>query len=529
MSVEQGLDPQKIKDIASQLDVQGERVEAVHDSGNALVAALEESWAGPDLDDFHRGWQDSTSQLNAMATALRAAGKELQQQAEQQMRASDDLGSGPPGGRPGADVQVPKTFPWDELTDFGRGLLVADEDMIDTVRDAADWTGDRVRDGADRVNEGMDWLDDRVDDARDWAGDRADDLGDLVQRWTSQLRVAADLLGRFAKDVIGATGEAIAQVLFTGVSGTVAGGLLDFATRQGWVDDGRGVAGEEVELSTEKSVKDQQGDRHRQIRQPTSLDEIMRSTSDAYGNDGNVRITEITRPDGSSAYIVNTPGTQPWTPGTSNNPLDLLGNLGSVSGDSTAASEAVWDAMDKADIPPDAPVLMAGHSQGGMINQGLLADPEFVERFNVTHSLTYGSPVDSIPDTSGVRQLHLHHKDDAVPQTDMGNAPKPSRLGDDATVVELDNPPGVYEKSVGERLGIGQPLMPPGDSSGGGDWEGAQKDVIDAHSHKLYADSVKSSSDPALREFENDLDDFVVPRGERSDVSGVDIKIKREK
>ncbi|CAM4223572.1 hypothetical protein JAAN108728_16310 [Janibacter anophelis] len=148
-----------------------------------------------------------------------------------------------------------------------------------------------------------------------------------------------------------------------------------------------------------------------------------------------------------------------------------------------------------------------------------MSDPTFTERFNVTHSVTYGSPVDAIPDTSDARQLHLQHRGDVVPRVDLGNAPRVSRLDDDATVVTLDNPQTAwaYDPTWNDQPGIQLPSGP------------FPKDVLEAHSHKNYANSVAASDDPRITAFENDLDNFIVPAGDESKVTAVDVEIRRRK
>lgn len=514
MSVEQGLDPQQITAVADQLAAQGDRLEQVQHSGTAMMGVLAHSWAGPDVEFFAVSWDQARSHIESMSTSLREASKALHRQAQEQIRASGESATGGVGGSTstgGRSSDPRDARPWDGVTDFGKGLLLPSTGVIDTAKKIADHTADGIREGADRVNdgidegidrvndgiqegvdrvnEGMDWLEDRADQARDWGQDKAERLAD-------------------------ASLEAAEQLLFSGAAVFVGRGLLSYGEKfWGW-NDGHGEAGDVTELSDTDPV-----DGHPPLRQPASLDEIMRSTSDAYKNESHVRITEIAHPDGTTAYIVNVPGTQPWSPGWSDNPLDSLGNLGSINGDSTASTEAVRAAMDKAGIPPGAPVMMASHSQGGMISQSLLADPTFTHRFNVTHSVTYGSPVDAIPDTSGARQLHLQHQGDVVPRVDMGNAPRPSRLDDNTSVVTLDNPPTAwaYDPTTNDYPGIKLPTGPIGE------------DITEAHSHKNYADSVAESDDPRIADFENDLGDFIVPAGDESKVTAVDVEIRRKR
>jgi pimeloyl-ACP methyl ester carboxylesterase len=64
------------------------------------------------------------------------------------------------------------------------------------------------------------------------------------------------------------------------------------------------------------------------------------------------------------------------------------------------------------------PVLLAGHSLGGMVAAGLAADRAFRSRFTVTHVVTAGSPVAGYPVPPGVQVLSLEHTDDVVPALD---------------------------------------------------------------------------------------------------------------
>lgn len=508
MSVREGMDTARVQEIAGRVDTESERLSQIQQDGTVMMSVLAQSWAGPDLGHFHDSWMSSAPQLEAMAATLRAVAKELQVQAQQQLDGSDGSLTGGGGGATrtgGGDI------PWGDVRDFGQGLLIPDQGMRDKALDFAhrtargvdkgvDLARDEVEERVDQVREGMDWLGDRAEDVADWTQDRALELAGIAA----------------------STADAL---LFTGVSALVGRALYEHVKFRGWWDDGHGEAGEIVELADGAIAEDSNGGEHVPVKPPTSLEKVMLSTTDAYDNDGHVRITTVTKADGSTAYIVNTPGTEEWVPG-SDNPLDTTGNLRTINGDSSAGTEAVWDAMEKAGIPPGAPVLMAGHSQGGMINQALMSDPRFMERFSVTHAVSYGSPVDSMPDTSGVRQLHLQHEGDVVPRVDLGNAPKPTRLGDDATVVTLDNPPGVYEVPWSKQAGLGQPLVRP-DQMPQVPFT-MTEDIKGAHSHENYADSVSKSKDPQIDSFESDLDDFLVSKGDGSTVKGVDVEVRRK-
>ncbi|CAM3968187.1 hypothetical protein [Janibacter anophelis] len=496
MAVQQGLDPERVAAVADRLATEGERLTQIHSTGTAMMGTLVESWAGPDLTHFHDTWHHSAPQIHAMAASLRAAARELHEQARAQLDASGQSGRGAAAGTTAGVAPAPAarpggSSPWDGLTDYSRNLLVPDDKMIDTAKKIADHTRDGIEEGVDRVNEGVDWLGDRAEDAGDWGQDKAERLT-----------------------------ASVTDLLLTGTAGRVGGGLGILLETTPFFRDGHGEAVAVVDLDTTNQVRDSHGNWHPAVSEPTSLEEIMRGTSSAYANDSNVRITTITHADGSKAYIVQTPGTQTFTPGTGSNPLDSMGNFATVHGGSSASTEAVWDAMEKAGIPPGAPILMAGHSQGGMINQTLMSDPRFMERFNVTHAMTYGSPVESIPDTSGARQLHLQHEGDIVPRVDLGNTPEQSLLRDSSDVVTLDNPPGVWETEPVKNHGLGQPFVWPG--------KDPYTEITGAHSHDAYADSVAASKQPKITSFENDLDEFIVQPHDGSKVTGVDVEIRRK-
>lgn len=135
---------------------------------------------------------------------------------------------------------------------------------------------------------------------------------------------------------------------------------------------------------------------------------------------GGLRLERITRADGTTAWIVEIPGTQDWTPlptpgGT---PMDLTTNLRAVAGEPTATADAVVQAMRLAGVGAEEPVLLAGHSQGGLTAAALAADPSVRGEFAITHVVTAGSPVDGIEVPDAVQVLSLEHTGDLVPALD---------------------------------------------------------------------------------------------------------------
>lgn len=206
---------------------------------------------------------------------------------------------------------------------------------------------------------------------------------------------------------------------------------------------------------------------------------------------GGIRLERVTQAGGAVAWIVEVPGTQDWTPlpGTTRTPMDLTTNLRAVAGEPTATGTAVVEAMRQAGVRPDEPVLLAGHSQGGLTAASLAADPAVVAEFHITHVLTAGSPTDGLPAAPGVRTVSLEHTGDLVPVLD----------GTDAE--------GSPERTVVRR-----------DVS---DDAEVLKDPLAAHGWSQYqrtAALADASEDPALRAFRESGSAFFDAPGARVDV-----------
>jgi pimeloyl-ACP methyl ester carboxylesterase len=78
----------------------------------------------------------------------------------------------------------------------------------------------------------------------------------------------------------------------------------------------------------------------------------------------------------------------------------------------------VVQAMRALGVRKGEPVLLVGHSQGGLIAAALAADPAVRREFTVSHVLTSGAPVASIPVPAEVQVLSIEHSDDLVPRLD---------------------------------------------------------------------------------------------------------------
>jgi pimeloyl-ACP methyl ester carboxylesterase len=139
---------------------------------------------------------------------------------------------------------------------------------------------------------------------------------------------------------------------------------------------------------------------------------------------GRVRVLETSRPGGGSAWVVVVPGTQEWSPRAGANPFDLTTDVRALTGEATVAAAAVAAALGLARsrsgrAAADDPVLLVGHSQGGILAAALASDPAFTRGHRVTHLVTTGAPVGLFPVPSRVRVLSVEHADDPVPRLDL--------------------------------------------------------------------------------------------------------------
>ena len=139
---------------------------------------------------------------------------------------------------------------------------------------------------------------------------------------------------------------------------------------------------------------------------------------------GRVRILETSRPGGGSAWVVVVPGTQEWSPRAGPNPFDLTTDLRLLTGEATVAAAGVAAALGLARsrsgrAGADDPVLLVGHSQGGILAAALASDAGFTRDHRVTHVVTSGAPVGLFPVPSRVRVLSVEHADDPVPRLDL--------------------------------------------------------------------------------------------------------------
>lgn len=396
----QGMDTEQVTGQSEALARAAQRLEGLLGDLDGSVRSV--AWVGPDADAFREQWGSTRREGESLVMpGLEDRSRELQQHVEEQDRASEDGDGG-----------------W--FGDMMDWLGDTAGDVVDAIGDGMDWLGDRISDGADwvgdRIGEGLDWLGDRVQDGKDLVSTAIDAVRDF--EWPR----VTELLVDGATGLIRGTGDAIEAL--TGIDLKLA-------------DDGTGYADAPVPVTGEESG----------LVPPSDLSQIIANTNTTYGDKetGEVSMSVVGNPP--TGVIVNIPGTEKWGPGAGDNPMDLTGNAEQAgSGGWSAGSQATADAIAQLyadnDIPPGTPLMLNGHSQGGMIASSLAANEDFASQYNLTNVMTYGSPVDNYSVPSSVNQLNLQHGGDAVPRIDLGGlALGPGGGGSDgATNITLDSP-----------------------------------------------------------------------------------------
>lgn len=162
---------------------------------------------------------------------------------------------------------------------------------------------------------------------------------------------------------------------------------------------------------------------------PVSLEAIMADLHRVeHAGGGEVRIARWTDADGVVRRVVLVPGTQDWFV-ASGNPLDIQANLQAITGGLPDAAQTVVAALRADGAGPDDPVMLAGHSQGGIIATALAASPAIAASFHVRAVVTAGSPTGRIELPANVSALHLEGTRDLVPGLDgKANPETPTRV-----------------------------------------------------------------------------------------------------
>lgn len=141
MTVQQGMDTARARQIADGLRVQGNALSALGPQGSAMMQVLDQVWNGPDTEHFAREWNSARPQIDQAGTSLTDMANELARQAEEQDLASEGSGFGP-----GLPPPVPPLPPLPPLPPPPPGFF---EKIGELLSDAWGW----VKDGWDWIRE----------------------------------------------------------------------------------------------------------------------------------------------------------------------------------------------------------------------------------------------------------------------------------------------------------------------------------------------------------------------------------------
>jgi hypothetical protein len=399
-----GMDIESGRRLSEEFARASERLNALSGSLTPLITGA--PWKGADGKQFTAEWVNHRRQLIGTANALTAASNAVKRNVEEQLAAS----SSRPDGGPAA--QAPSLF--DRLMDS----------MADTAGDLWDTAGEFTDGIEDSFGNGWNFVQDiaplpirNLMDAHGSVLNQTGNVVDMGWRW---------LTSGEPPSITELTANGLLLTASLATLGLTASSLG--RNNPHLLDDGRPVAGDPLPVGV-GNPDETDSNLRGQTPVPATISAILATTDAAYGDQGmpgtpdtGVRITTVEKPGEPPAYIVSIPGTTRWEPDGAANPADLTGNLELAGGNLSTAAEAVRLAMEQANIPEGAPVMLSGHSQGGMIAAALASDSGFTDRFNVTNVVTFGSPVDSTPVPPGIDVLALQHDGDPVPKLDLGDA-----------------------------------------------------------------------------------------------------------
>lgn len=171
---------------------------------------------------------------------------------------------------------------------------------------------------------------------------------------------------------------------------------------------------------------------------PRTAAEVLRDVGALYpasgGTPGTVGIERIERPGGGRSWVVAIPGMQGAGMGFGPNPMDMGTNLRLMARTADDGTELVVRALEQAGVRPGEPLLLAGHSQGGMVAMALAGSAAFTASYTVAAVLTAGSPTATQALGAATPVLHLEHRQDLVPALDG----RPSPAGPNRTSAVRD-------------------------------------------------------------------------------------------
>jgi pimeloyl-ACP methyl ester carboxylesterase len=154
-----------------------------------------------------------------------------------------------------------------------------------------------------------------------------------------------------------------------------------------------------------------------------SIEEMLRRVGDLEGAPAaSLAVQRVSGSDGVTRAVVYLPGMRHG--GFSPDPQDLPGAAAAMVALATAYTRCVTEALDAADLPRGAEVVLVGHSEGGLVAMDLAGDPSFNGgRVQVAQVIAAGSPISSKVAQPGTRVFELDNANDIVTHLDAVESP----------------------------------------------------------------------------------------------------------
>lgn len=152
-------------------------------------------------------------------------------------------------------------------------------------------------------------------------------------------------------------------------------------------------------------------------------DVAVREADDEAGGAVDVRILD--GPHGRRV-VVDIAGTTSWQldPGAApGQASDIATNLRSLANEPSVLTRGVRQALRQAGVSSTDPIMLVGHSQGGMVAAVLATELSRDREFTVTQLVTAGSPIGLAGVPASVSVLSLENRGDVVPQLDGADNP----------------------------------------------------------------------------------------------------------
>jgi hypothetical protein len=166
---------------------------------------------------------------------------------------------------------------------------------------------------------------------------------------------------------------------------------------------------------------------------------LLSPTPHAAGN-GTIAVQTL-GPPGQRRHVVYLPGTDRFEapPGGGPDVREMRTNLELAAGLPDDYTAGIREAMHRAGVRPGEPVLLVGHSQGGMAAVSLAASPG---EFAITDVVTAGAPTAQVGHyPAGVHVLSLEQQGDVVPLLD--GRPNPPSVEQTTARFDASPPEGV--------------------------------------------------------------------------------------